>query len=548
VSVRAVLPGGGSGHAIQDGGPGRTHKLVLPVLFLGAGLISAFTMLRGFDVFDEGLALQAARRVGAGEVPYRDFLWSYGPAGPYLLGALSELFGPSLVHWRVLRVLADAGVAVAVFVLVRREAGTLPALLAWLAAACAMGQSRSANPFALAFALGLLALALATGARPGRRGVPAAAALVALAAAFRLDFGVYAGAAVAVALLLRPGPGAARVRAAARFALIAAALTVLVYVPFAVADGPADLWDALVATSLREKEWWTLPFPFDYDGALWPPSDLDDALEFHVPLLLLIGLGLAAAAAALRIARERALPPAWGGLLVFGAGGLAYLLSRTDEFHVTPLAVVLAAMLPPAAAWAVRAGEEDRLNDGIAALLAVSACFVFGLLLADGFSNRASALLRPAELEELDLSAADGVMAPPRESRALEALVPLVQRIVPVDEPVYVMPLRSDLVAFNNPLLYVLLERDNATDRDFGLLARPGEQRRAIAQLERAMPRVVVRWTDPFSARREPNRRGRPSGDRSLDRYLERAYVPGVRAGHYVILLRRRPDPDLARR
>jgi Dolichyl-phosphate-mannose-protein mannosyltransferase len=529
--------------------PERLRRILVPlVLFLGAALISAFTMLRGFDVFDEGLALQAAERVGTGEMPYRDFLWSYGPAGPYLLGALSELFGSSLVHWRVLRVLADAGVALAVFALVRREAGTLPALFAWLAAACAMAQSRSANPFALAFLFGLLALALASSPWPGRRRLPAAAALTALAAAFRLDFGVYAGAAVVVALLLEPAARAARIRAAGSYALLASVLTLLVYLPFAVADGPADLWDALVATSLREKEWWTLPFPFDYDGALWPPSDLDDALEFHVPLLLLIGLGLAAGGAALRAAKERALPPAWGGLLVLGAGGLAYLLSRTDEFHVTPLLVVLAGLLPPVAAWAVRAGEEDRLNDGIAALLAVSACFVFGLLLADGFSNRATALLRPPELERLDLPVADGVRAPPAEARALEALVPLVQRLVPAGEPVYVAPLRSDLVAFNNPLLYVLLERGNATDRDFGVLARPVEQRRTVAQLERARPRVVVRWTDPFSARREPNERGRSSGDRSLDEYLERAYAPSVRAGDYVLLLRREPEAGLAAR
>src|SRR5204862_517756 len=77
---------------------------------------------------------------------------------------------------------------------------------------------------------------------------------------------------------------------------------------------------------------------------------------------------------------------------------------------------------------------------------------------------------------------------------------------------IYVAPARADLVRFTNSLVYVLAERDNATDRDFGLLAKPGPQRRIVAQLERTRPRVVVRWTDPLGSRHEPNLRGRPSG------------------------------------
>ena len=48
--------------------------LVLAALFAGAALISGFSMLRQVDPFDEGLVLQAARRVSQGQTPYRDFL------------------------------------------------------------------------------------------------------------------------------------------------------------------------------------------------------------------------------------------------------------------------------------------------------------------------------------------------------------------------------------------------------------------------------------------------------------------------------------------
>ena len=60
--------------------------------------------------------LQAARRIAHGQVPYRDFLWAYGPAQIYLLAGFSKVFGTSLLQWRILRALADAGVALGAFV------------------------------------------------------------------------------------------------------------------------------------------------------------------------------------------------------------------------------------------------------------------------------------------------------------------------------------------------------------------------------------------------------------------------------------------------
>ena len=57
---------------------------------------------------------------------------------------------------------------------------------------------------------------------------------------------------------------------------------------------------------------------------------------------------------------------------------------------------------------------------------------------------------------------------------------------VPAGQPIYVAPRRSDLVRFNDPLVYVLTERDNPTPQDFGL------QTGAIAQLRQEPERVVM--------------------------------------------------------
>ena len=494
-------------------------RRVAAALFVAAVAISAFSILRGIDPFDEGLALQAAERVADGQLPYRDFTWAYGPGQPYLLGGLSELFGPSLLVWRIIRVLVNGAVAVAVFVLLRRRTGTGWAAGGALVAAAAMAQPLSANPFAPALLCALLAVLAATEEPPKPL---AAAGLTALTAAFRLDFAVFAGVACLVALAVRRDG-----RSAVRYALVATAGSVLVYLPFLIADGPADMWDALVATGLREGEHWRLPFPLEYDGgfSLWPPGelahDVKDVLSFYVPVLLVAGLVVGAVAVVLR---RRSLPPLWGALLGLAACFLLYLLSRTDAFHETPLLVTLAVLLPLLAATAGRKW------------ITVAAAAVVVLLGVYAGSNRVDALFDPPELERLHLDVADGVRARPADADALPQAVAEVRELVPEGEPIYVVTLRSDLVRIGNPLFYVLADRPNAMDTDFALQTEADDQRRLVERLEQDPPGAVVRWTDPDSARREPNERGEPSGSRLLDDYLERAYRERARFGYYVVL------------
>ncbi len=506
---------------------------LLAVLFAGAAAISAFTILRGGAPFDEGLVLQAARRVADGQLPYRDFLWPYGPAQPYAFGASFELLGPSLLWWRVLRVACDAGVALMVWILVRREASPRLALAGWLAAACAMAQPTSATPFPPALLLGLAAFALATRDPLTRRGLLTAGLLAGAAAAWRLDFGIYAGGAVLVSLALRPVPLSERVRQAGAFAATGTLVAALAYLPFLIAVGPADLYDALVGSSLRERDFWTLPFPLSYAGSLraWPPGglaeDAKDVVGFYLPLICLAGVVVSAVAALSAV--RRGVAPGWSraGLLVFAAGGVLYLLSRADEFHTTPLIVLLAAALP--------LGLTARPALPVAAALATALV----LLAGHGVANRLSALLGPPTLERVDVSVADGTKAPPDEASAIERMVATVQRVVAPGEPIYAITRRSDLVRFNQPLIYVLTERDNPTDRDFGLQTSAAAQRRTVASLERSRPGAIVRWTDPSSTVREPNLRGRPSGSRALDEYVAAEYRLLRRAGEYEVLVPR---------
>lgn len=510
---------------------------LLAALFAGAAAISAFTILRPAAPFDEGIVLQAARRVADGQLPYRDFDWAYGPLQPYLLGgAFEALGGPSLLVWRILRVLCDASVAVVVYALVRREAPHRLALVAWLATACAMAQPTSATPSAPALLFALLALAVVTRDPPVARAVPIAALLIAVTAAWRIDFAVYAGGAVVVALALGGEHARDRVRSVAMFAVAAIAFSLVAYLPLLVAVGPLDAYAAVLGDSLGERDYWTLPFPLGYEGGLspWPPDalagDARAALRFYVPLLLVLGTAVAVVATAVDLRRREGAQRATGlAVLTLAGGCLLYLLSRVDELHAAPLLVALAVALP-LLAWRLRAAGRARG-------LALAAVVVLALLTANGVADRAAALLSPPDLVAIDLPAADGVKARPDEARALERMAATVRRLVAPDEPIYAVTRRSDLVRLNQPLIYVLSDRDNPTPIDFGLQTSATDQARLVEQLSRARPGAIVRWHDPATTRREPNLRGRPSGSRLLDEWIARGYRSHARFGEYEVLV-----------
>jgi hypothetical protein len=118
-------------------------------------------------------------------------------------------------------------------------------------------------------------------------------------------------------------------------------------------------------------------------------------------------------------------------------------------------------------------------------------------------------------------------------------MVRAVQRRVPAGDPIYAVTRRSDLVRINNPLIYVLTERDNPTRQDFGLQTGGPAQQEIVDALQVAQPKVIVRWLSAESTKREPNDRGKPTGIRTLDRWLGENYEPAEQYGDYQLLVRR---------
>lgn len=490
----------------MTGRPASERLLELGLLVAGA-LLAASTIRTGVGHHDEGLMLAWAGRIADGQWPYRDFWSNYPPGQALADAALVKAFGPSLMAWRVLRVLVGALAAVLAFRLVRGRGAGLPSgLLAWAAVAGALAWPLTAGPNASAVMLAFAALLLA------QRSLAAGAVVAGLAGVFRLEVG--AAAALGVMLL---APDA---RAGWRAAGIAACTTLAAMLPFVVA-APGDVLDQVIGfagvAGLQRTA-----LPLDPSGIGLDPNKL---LELWFGALLLAGAAVVLAwVVAFRPLRRdvMALP-----LVVVGA---AYLLSRPDEFHLVPLAPALAVAATIGAAVGAPRGLRAAL------LLVVSAIAVHG------WERQAGLLLHPPAQAAVPGGVGDGARMPQREARALARLIPRVRALAADGAPVLVAPPRYDRVRVGDPLLNVLLRRPNPSRYDVvqpGVVTTAKVQREIARDLRRTHTPVVVRWLGADARRVEDNGSGRSSGVHVLDRAIARDYRPAGRYGDWLLLVRR---------
>ncbi len=490
----------------------RAPWIHLALLFAAAALLSAITVLDGVNPHDEGLMLQAGARVASGELPYHDFYLNYGPAQPLVLGGLDLALGPNLLAWRIMRVLLDAGVALLVYLVARRQTdGEAPALLAWLAAAASMSILALPSPFPAALALALGAVLLARAA-PLWAGV-----LAGLALAFRIDLGLAAAAGALIAAWPE-GRGAV-----GRVGMAVAATALVVVGPFVVLGGPGRFWDQTLGFALDEQGLQRLPLPGGFERGLDP----NGLLDHFFPYVLLGGLALWAVAAVRRRPSPAELAP-----LPLALAGALYLLARVDGFHRLPLEVGLAALLGASVGGLLRAGRRGW---------AVALALPLALVALQGLDQKRLELVSGPPLVAVE--GQHGVRAPRAEAHALNELRRLVDARVPEGEPVFVANPRHDLVRVGDPLVYVVVDRPNPTRYDVmqpGVVTTAGAQSEMVADLLRTRPELVVRWLSPVADQAEPNGAGRSSGVRILDRYLARAYRSYRRIGDFEVLRLRR--------
>jgi hypothetical protein len=359
--------------------------------------------------------------------------------------------------------------------------------------------------------------------------------LAGIACLFRLEIGIAAIIGVAM-----EAPIGARARAAA----IGSGCGVVVLAPFILVS-PGAMWhDTLGFYGIQGLQ--RLPFPLGFHGPLRPSK----LIEFYIPLILVIGLAMWAIATAMRAGprppvyaraalgggitatmhRPARIDPASLSLVPLALVGLAYLIGRTDVFHLIPLAAVLPIMLAQAAATA-----------RIAAVRIALLC-ALGLIVLHGLDRRAGQLLHPPSLAAVPGPAGDGVKTETADAGALGSLERSIHTLLAPGEPIFVANPRHDRVTAGDPLLYVILGHPNPTRYDVmqpGLVTTASVQRQIVDSLRRSKTKVVIRWLDPRAEAIEPNGSARSSGVHILDRYLAAAYRPYARFGVYQVLVLR---------
>ena len=477
------------------------------LLFVLGAALATIGIRQGIGPHDEGLMLQAGARLSSGQWIYRDFWLNYPPGQPLVLALLQDVFGASLLAWRVVRVLVDAGVAVLAYSIVRqRGVGGWRALLCWLAVAGAMAWPSLPvpNPPAL-----LLAFAGVLCALRGR--VVLAGVLAGLAVCFRIEIGV---AAVVAVVVLAPDETGVRWRALA--AGVAAAVVPLV--PFFVV-APGAMWHDLAGfISIQSLQ--RLPFPLSYSGSLKP----DKLLEFYLPLVLVVGCAVWAVRSGVAPARWAL---AWAPLVLVS---LLYLLARTDEFHLVPLSAALPVAL------AVPAGEQmPRYTRVLLRSLGAAAVVVTALIALYGLDRQGELLIHPLHGATVPGPAADGVQTTTADARALARLRAAVDARTTKNQPIFVADPRHDRLTAGDPLLYVILGHPNPTRYDVmqpGLVTTATVQREIVREL--AHTNLVIRWLDPRAEQDAPD----THGSHILDDYLASAFHPVARYGVYELAVR----------
>lgn len=528
----------------------------------------------GVGLIDEGHLANAARRIAAGEILYRDVYTVYPPASFHVAAWLFDLFGTSLFVTRGLHVAMKLGLAGVAYVASRRWMPLPFAFLAGMLVA-ATGWSVVAEGSHYAYLYGVIpmtALLVLGGAdrEAGRVIDPRDAATAALAPGALVGVGALAGLALAfrlepfvglalaggVVVLVRAGLGGRALRQLAWLVLGTLLIAVPIGLYYAAHDAFGELFRAVFWTSfgqyLQGGEF-NLPMP----PLEWLPADASRrslrrafiSWEFRLPVLLYAAAIVELVVAGWRSRRggapggpapDRTLAPTplpapiptgtlqRGALALFGSVLYLRATGRSDYYHLAPI-------LFPAYILGADALARVSRHFGPRRRPALAWPLVVIVIASSLFLHEFDRPLRRA-LDHAD--EVPVVPGGPRIERAhqLDDLVRDVRERTREEEPIVVLPWY--------PVVYFLTERPNPTRFDWlfpGYLTTEAEVAAFIDTIERSKARVVV--YSPISID-DRDDRSLAAFAPEIDRYLRRRFAPVKRSGRFLILVRRSVDGD----
>jgi hypothetical protein len=525
---------------------GLIFLLSYAILFLG--------MTRRPSIFDEGFVLTAAMRVGAGQIPHRDFYILYGPAQLYLLAGLFRLSGHSIFIERLFDLFSKALVVTSVYALTsvycRRSIAACTSVIAlfWLFSL----SQWPGSPVVPASLLNIVGSALIVPVFWGMISTGrmfTVGTVAGLAALFRYDTGIALvvthACAISIAVYLQGGELSSNLR---RFASIiwpyllgfaVFTLPPLIYY-FSVAPLGPLVHDMILYPARYYHRGRNLPFPGVHVHTI-------ENLGIYTPIAI-AGLSLYLAGAAYLHARKNAFDfketlkqQSWLGFLVtFALLTVAMYLKglvRVSLFQmylaIVPSLVLIAVLFVHRFAFSLATRISIICLACLSLLAAASAAFhqAKGLYLghlsvAEYISSSVRGVTPQAEANwcKTNNSLTMRFCFLP-EDQSIQTIEFISSHTRP-DQQIYVGLIKHDKIFANDNMIYFATQRLPATkwsELDPDLESRYDVQEQMVHEFEMKTPPYIVLDSE-FATMQEPNDSSRSSGVTLLDEYIRNTY------------------------
>jgi len=527
----------------------------LTLLALASTAIFLLLMNMEVGLYDESLMMQGAVQIGSGDVPHRDFFFTYGPMQLWVISALFSTFGKAMIVARLYDIAIRGGI-VLLCGLTARRLGLRPSLVigvmiieTFLIYASGFYLYPVLPSILCALTSTLLLIDDGSGAEVGSSRLLIAGMLTGLTALFRYDIGFLVLAAHLVTLCLFYFYTRRSIRLLIRQIFTYGIGVSLVFIPIAISAWaigavPGFVHDIVSFPPDNYARMRGLPWPMpSFALSSLPP------LISYIPLFTSI-LGLA------WLVRFRGSPRAMRDLDHRTKLGAALLIIMTffivkGYIRVSLIHSLLA--LIPAIVLLVFLVSRKKLGFiwvfsvavlALAALLiSLNAISVLRLEAGRGFQGLLPARIAgnaPAAMQRrrcdtpptLGLGIVD-------DDTYLAACY--IASHTSADEEIYVGAGRHDKLFVSNVALYYVSDRRPATHwyhLEPGLQTQADIQRRMIDDLIKSKVRLIA-IDSRFDDVNEPNDSARSSGAHLLDNFIGNHYSNVARFGSITILARR---------
>lgn len=526
----------------------RQFSEIIPVFIIYAIVYIFIGTSGGLNIYDEAVGIFGGERVAGGDLPYLDFWTMYAPGFYYLVAIVGDIFGNSIM---VFRVMLNLIVLVGIFAILnigrqihQNLYGILPAFLAltWFSGYFLYGK---AIPVALTLSFISILFFMNYFNTERVRSLVFAGITTGFIAFFRHDFGAYLFISQSIVFLtvssLSDRDNQSDRKNILKYwgGLAAVALPLGIY--FVSTVGFDNLYLHLIdmpANIFAEYRSLPLPFPFEtVSGSMGGKlKEIVFSLLFYMPpvifLITLVRLVKAGKSKNIQSKSKNIRSKSnILSMLMMISGMLMYnqALVRSDAEHLLP-SIIFAVILLPGIF------QDIKINK-LRILLTISAALFIMFLPSLKKAQTLSNIYLSSNSYILTAEKASGVSVEAEWGKNFDDMIHYIQSTVPAGENIYVGNSSHDIILLNEIMIYYIADRPSATryhELHPGVSTTEIVQKEMIEELKSNSVKYIV--ISDFEAAAEPNKSSISSGVFLLDKYILENYIEIKSFGEYKIL------------